>query len=113
MITPRLPQHVGDELGRDRRPTLILLILPRIGEMGHDRGDPPRTGDLARVDHDAQLEERGVDHPRAGVHDVDVVVADGFLDLDFRLSRGGLGDLGFGQRDPEAGRREQAIQRKV
>lgn len=82
MITPSLPQHVGDQLGRDRRPALILLVLPSIREMGHDGCHPPRARDLAGVDHDTQLEQGGVDHPGASVHDVDVVVTDGFLDLD-------------------------------
>ena len=102
VITPCLSQHVGDQFGRDGRSRLVLLVLPRIGEMRHDRGDPPGRGDLARVDHDTELEQRRVDHPCAGVHDVDVIVSYGFLDLDLALPRGRLCDLGLGEGDPEA-----------
>jgi hypothetical protein len=53
MITPRLPQHISDQLGRDGRPGFVLLVLPGVREVREDGGDPSSGGDLACVDHDA------------------------------------------------------------
>jgi hypothetical protein len=65
MITPSFPQHVGDQLGGDRGPRLVLLILPGIREMRYDGGDSSGRSDLASVDHDTEFEQRSIDHSRS------------------------------------------------
>jgi len=55
MIAPRRLQHIGNELRRDRRPGLILLVLPRVGEVRDHSCDASSGSGFARVDHDEQL----------------------------------------------------------
>lgn len=50
-------QHVRHELGGDRSPTLILLVLTRVGEVGKDGGDAARRGGAAGVDEDEELHD--------------------------------------------------------
>jgi hypothetical protein len=61
MVTSCLSQHVGNQLGRNRGSTLILLVLSCVHEVRDDSGDPSCRGDLAGVDHDAELHQGGVD----------------------------------------------------
>jgi len=61
VVTAGLVEHVGDELGGDGRARLVLLVLAGVEEVGDDGGDAARRRDAARVDHDAELHERGVD----------------------------------------------------
>lgn len=70
MVTPRRLQHVGHEFGGDRSPTLILLVLTSVWEVGQDGGDAAGGGCAAGVDEDEEL------------HDVIVDVA-GFGRLDY------------------------------
>lgn len=48
-------QHVCHELGSNRSPTLILLVLARVGEVGQNGGDAARRGGAAGVDEDEEL----------------------------------------------------------
>ena len=65
-------QHVRDELGRDGRARLVLLVLARVREVGDDGGDAARRGRLAGVDHDEELHEAVVDFARGrGLEDED------------------------------------------
>ena len=65
-------QHVGDQLGRDGRARLVLLVLARVGEVGDDGRDAPRRGRLARRDDDQQLHDVVVDLAgRRGLQDED------------------------------------------
>lgn len=59
-------QHIGDKLGRDRRPTLVLLILPGVGEIRYDGGDAPGGGRTTGVDHDEELHQAIVNVARCG-----------------------------------------------
>lgn len=102
MIAPTLLQHIRHQLRRNRRPTLILLVLPRIRKKRNDGRDPLRARDLARVYHDAKLHERRVDRPAAGVDDVHVVFANGLDDAHVRFADAAAGDVGFGDGDAEA-----------
>lgn len=92
MIASALLNHIGDQLRRDGSTALVLPILPRIRIQRYDRRDPLRAGDLARVNHDAKLHQRGVDgHLAIGagtarVDDVDVGLSDGFVDPDNGLA---------------------------
>ena len=92
VVAARLLQHVGDQFGGDRRPTLVLFVLARIGEEGDDGRNPLRARDLAGVDHDAELHERSVDLPTAGVDDVDVILADGLGDAHVGFTNPGFRD---------------------
>ena len=50
-------QHVCHELGSDRSPTLILLVLACVGEVGKNGGDAARRGSAAGVDEDEELHD--------------------------------------------------------
>jgi hypothetical protein len=106
MVTPTLLDHIRHELGCNRRPALVLLVLPRIGEEGYHRGDPACARDLAGVDHDAELHERGVDGCLRGVaarvEDVHVVVPDGLGDPYIGLADLRTCDFGASEGDAES-----------
>ena len=55
MVASAVLNHVGDKLGGDGRSALVLFVLSSVWEEGNDSGDPLRTGDLARMNHDAKL----------------------------------------------------------
>lgn len=57
MVTTRIFEHASNELGRYRRARLVLLVLPRVGEMGDDSRDPSGRGNLAGVDQDEELHQ--------------------------------------------------------
>ena len=86
MIAPRALQHVRHKLRGDWCATLVLLVLAGVGKEGDHGGDPPRAGNLARVNHDAEFHERGIDRVATGLNDVDVIFADGFEDSDGRFA---------------------------
>ena len=60
-----LGDHVGDELGRNRRSALGLAILPGIAEVRYDRRDPPGRRPPHTVDENQQFHQIVV-HGRAG-----------------------------------------------
>ena len=61
MVAASRLQHIGHELGGDRSPTLIFLVLARVGEVGQDGGDAPSGGGAAGVDEDEELHDVVVD----------------------------------------------------
>ena len=61
MITPSSLQHVCHELGGDRSPTLIFLVLARVGEVGQDSCDSPSGGSAAGIDQDQEFHDVIVD----------------------------------------------------
>lgn len=91
MIAPRLLQHIRHQFGRDRRSALVFFVLPGIGKQREHRGDALRARDLAGVDHDAKLHQRGVDLPAPGVDNVHIVLAHGLDDPHVRLADAALG----------------------
>lgn len=54
-------EHVGHELGRNGRTRLVLAVLARIWKVGQHSRDAARTGGLAGIDHDEQLQDAVVD----------------------------------------------------
>ena len=96
MVASRLLEHIGDEFGGDRRPTLILLVLTRVGEERDDGGNSLCAGDLTSVNHDAELHERGVDLAAAGVDDINVILANGLCDANVGFPNPGFRDGGSG-----------------
>lgn len=103
MVAPRHHQHVRNELRSDWSAGLVLLVHPRIGIARDDCGDAPRRGALARGDEDQQLHQVIVDVAAAGLDDEDVLVADGFGDLDVDLAVGEVLDGAWRQGDVEPG----------
>ena len=70
MVTPSGLQHIGNKLGRYRRPTLVLLVLARIREVRDDSSDASGAGGLAGIDHDEELHEAVIDVTRgSGLED--------------------------------------------
>jgi hypothetical protein len=51
MVTSRFSQHVGDQLGGDRGPRFVFLVLAGVREVGDDGGDPAGRGDLVSACH--------------------------------------------------------------
>jgi hypothetical protein len=90
VVTTRLLYHVRHQLCRDRRTTLVLFILACVREQWDDRRDSLGTGNLARVDHDAQFHQRSVHGPAARVDDVHVVLAHRFCNPNVRLANAAL-----------------------
>ena len=102
MVTPSTLYHIRHQFRGDRRPTLVLLILPGIRKQGQYRSDPFCASDLASVDHYAELHECGVDRTAAGVDDVHIIFADRLGDADARFSDPAFRDLRFRQGEPDA-----------
>lgn len=92
-------QHVGDQLGRDRCSTLVLLVLSGIGEVREDGRDATGAGGSAGMDHDQELHQAVVDVVGCrGLQDKDIFVSHGFTNCDgcflIRIVEGhGLCDL--------------------
>jgi hypothetical protein len=66
MVASRGLQHIRNQLRRDGRPRLVLLVLSRIGEVRDHSCDAARAGGFARVDHDEELHKAVVDLARSG-----------------------------------------------
>ncbi len=64
MIAPGRLQHIGNELRRDGRPGLVLLVLPRVWEIRDHSCDAASACCFARVDHDEELHQAIVDLAR-------------------------------------------------
>ena len=64
-----------------------LCTIPGIGITGDDGGDALRRGDLAGVDHDEEFHEVVVHLATAGLHDVHVLAAHRFANLDTECER--------------------------
>ena len=94
VVASRLLEHVGDQFGGDRRPTLVLFVLTRIGEEGDDGGNPFRAGDLTGVDHDAEFHERSVYLAATSVDDIDVILANRLCNAHVGFTNAGFRDCG-------------------
>ena len=103
MVATRFLQHVRHQFCRDRCATLVLLVLSRIREQWDDSGDSLRAGDLASVDHDAQLHQGRVHSSAPRIDDVHVVLADGLYDTNVRLANAVLRQLCARDRYAEPG----------
>lgn len=103
MVASRLLDHVRYKFRSDRGPALVLLVLPSIGEERDNSRYPLRTGNLASMDHYAELHERGVDGSTAGSDDIHIVLSNGFRNLDCRFANGTPGDFCLSKGKPNAG----------
>lgn len=61
---------------------LVFLVLPGVREAWNDGRHATGRGDLARIDHDQQLHQVVVDLAGAGLHNVHVLAAHRFANLD-------------------------------
>jgi hypothetical protein len=64
MITSCYLEHIGHELGGDRRSGLVFLVLTSIGKVRDHCGYPARRCRLAGIDHDQKLHESIIDIAR-------------------------------------------------
>jgi hypothetical protein len=87
MVAARVLEHIGDKLCGNRCAALVFLVLAGVREKRDDCGDALGTGDLAGVDHDAELHEGRVDLTTASVDDVHIVLAHGFWAVGMRMKR--------------------------
>ena len=102
--------QVGHELGRDRGARRRFAVLPRVAEIGDDRGDAPARRAAQRVDDDEQFHQVVVGRIRRRLDDEHVGAAHVLLNLDedfhvgeaphHRLGQGGreVGGDGVGKR---------------
>jgi len=76
---------LGRRLGSARQGRASLVVgpigLPGVGEERDDGGNSLRRSRLAGRDHNAEVDEVVVDAAGAGLDDVDILAADGVLDL--------------------------------
>jgi hypothetical protein len=78
-------QHVGDELCRNGRSGLVLLVLSAVGKAGNDSRNAASRCSAAGMDHDEHLHEAVVDVAGCGrLEYEDVLITD-------RLSNGDAG----------------------
>ena len=61
MIATGRLQHIRNQLGRDGRPGLVLLVLPCVREVRNDGRDTSSAGCFACVDHDEELHQAVID----------------------------------------------------
>ena len=99
-------QHVGDELGGDRRAAGALAVLAGIAEVGDDGADLAGGGALGGIDGDQQLHQVVIGRGRGALDDEDVLAADGLLELHEDLAVGEAldVDLALGKADVLADR---------
>lgn len=96
MIASSLLNHVRHELCGNGGSTLVLLILPRIWKKRYNGSDPLCTGNLAGVDHDAELHERSIDLTTTRIDDVNVVLSNRLRDAYIRLADAAFSHVGLG-----------------
>jgi len=78
-------EHVGDELGGDRRTAHVLFIHTCVGIARDDGGDAACGGPFARGDEDEEFHEVVVDVATGGLEDKDVLIADRLENFDVDL----------------------------
>ncbi len=74
-------QEVGHQLGGDRHPRLVLLVLPPVAEVRHHGRDARGRGPAEGVQQDQQLHDVVVDRAAGRLHDEDVGAAHVLVDL--------------------------------
>ncbi len=93
--------HVGDELGRDRRARTRFTVLPGVAVIGDDSGRAPRRGAFQRVERDQQFHQIVVRRVRSRLDHEDVLATHVLVNLDKHLHVGEAAYAGFGQRQVE------------
>ncbi len=86
-------EQIGDQLGGDRHPRLILAILPGVAKEGNDRRDPRRARPAGCIHHDEQLHQVLIGRRAGRLDDVNIPAADIFIDLDVGLA---IGERAYG-----------------
>src|ERR1700682_2151180 len=88
-VRARRRQQVRHQLGSDRHAGLVLLVLPRVPEVGHDGGDPGGRGAPECVQENQELHDVVVDRRARRLDDEDVGAAHVLVDLAVVLPVGG------------------------
>jgi hypothetical protein len=78
-------EHIGNELGGDGRPALVLFIHTCVGITRNDGSDAAGGCALARGNEDEELHEVVVDVTTGGLEDKDILVADRLENFDVDL----------------------------
>src|SRR6185437_11799828 len=94
-------EQVGDQLGGDRHPGLVLAVLAGVAEVGDDGSDAPRRGALERVNHQQQLHQMDIHRVAGGLDDEDVGAADVLENLDIILAVAEAGEAALAGLDAE------------
>ena len=95
--------QIGHQLGRNRRASPGLSVLPRISEIRHHRRDPLCRSALQRIDADQQLHQIVIGGIACGLDDEDVFPANILIDRDKNLVVGEPFHLSLGQRQVQVG----------
>ena len=77
-----LGDHIGHQLGRNRRARTDLAVLPGVAEIGDHRRDAARGRPAQRIGDDQQFHQMVVGRKRRRLDDEGVRAADVFVDLD-------------------------------
>lgn len=99
MITSRNYEHVGDQLGRNRRPRLVLFIHASVGETWDDSSDPACRCSFTCRDENEEFHEIIIDISTAGLDDEDVFVTDRLGNFDVSFAIGEFFDCDGNERD--------------
>ncbi len=103
-VGPRRRNHIGHQLGGDRRPSTGFAILARIAEIRQHRRDPPCGTAFQRIDRNQQFHQVVVRGIGRGLHHKHIFAADVFKNFDKNLHIGEATDAGLGHGNAQIGR---------
>ena len=107
-VGARRGQEVGHQLGGDGDARLVLLVLPRVAEVRHHRGDARRRGAPERVEQDQELHHVVVDRRARRLNHEDVGAPDVLVDLAVVLAVGEVVERELAQGEIPGSRRSPA-----
>ncbi len=95
-------QHIGHDLGGDGHTRGARTpVLPRIAEIGNDRGDALGRSTLERIDHDEQFHQVVIGRRASGLNDEHLAGAHVLLNLDGHFTVGEPPDIGLTEANAE------------
>lgn len=89
-VCARAFEEIRAELRGNRDAPFVFTVLPRVSEVGNDRGDSRGAGASQTVDDDEQFHEHVVHGAAGRLDDVNVFSSDVFFDATERLPVGEL-----------------------
>ena len=96
-VDPGGGEQVGDQLGGDRHPRLVLAILTGVAEKRHDRSDALGAGAARGVNHDQQFHDVVIGRRATRLDNENILTADVFIDFHRGFAVGKSGDLYVGK----------------
>lgn len=97
MVAAGLLNHIGDQLGCDRRSTFIFFVLPGIGEKSYDSRNAFCTCNFAGMNHNTEFHEGCIHGPTSSRDDIHIVFAHRFCNAYVGLANAAVSDFSLGQ----------------